>query len=52
MLVPLVFVGVVCHSFTVSASSDSVLSSSVSFPLFYLPGHIEHACFYSLVISV
>lgn len=52
MLVPLVFVGVVCHSFTVSASSDSVLSSSVSFSLFYLPGHIEHACFYSLVISV
>lgn len=51
-LVPLVFVGVVCHSVTVSASSDSVPSSSVSFSLFYLPGHIEHACFYSPVISV
>lgn len=41
-LVPLVYVGVVCRSFTVSASSESVLSSSVSFSLFYLPGHIEH----------
>lgn len=47
-MVPLVYVGVGCHSFTVSASSDSVLSSSDSFSLFYLPGHIEHAYVYSV----
>lgn len=47
-LVPLVCVGVGCDSFTVPASSDSVPSSSVSFSLSCLPGHIEHAYVYSV----